>query len=41
MVVPELKLVVAVHSHAWEERSDQTNQVFNLIKRFVLPALPN
>jgi CubicO group peptidase (beta-lactamase class C family) len=41
MVVPELKLVVAVHSHAWEERSDQTNQVFNLIRRFVLPALPN
>ena len=40
MVVPELKLAVAVYSHAWEERSDQANQVFNLIRRFVLPSLP-
>ena len=38
MVIPELQLVVAVNSKAWEERPDQTNQVFSLIKRFLLPA---
>ena len=40
MVIPELQLVVAVHSSAWEERPDQANQVHNLIKRFLLPAVP-
>ncbi len=39
MVIPALELVVAVNSHAWQERDDQTNQVFNLIKRFLLPAI--
>lgn len=40
MVIPELQLVVAVNSNAWEERPDQANQVHNLIKRFLLPAVP-
>lgn len=38
MVIPQLQLVIAVNSNAWEERPDQTNQVFSLIKRFLLPA---
>lgn len=40
MVVPELALVVAVFADAWDEADDQVNQVFELISRFIIPALP-
>jgi CubicO group peptidase (beta-lactamase class C family) len=39
MVIPELELVIAVNAHAYEERPDQVNQAFNLIRRFILPTL--
>jgi CubicO group peptidase (beta-lactamase class C family) len=40
MVIPELELVVAVFSHGWDETPDQVSQVFELIARFIIPALP-
>lgn len=40
MVIPELELAVAVFSHAWDETPDQVSQVFELIARFIIPALP-
>ncbi len=39
MVIPELELVIAVNANAYEQRADQVNQVFNLIDRFILPAV--
>ena len=39
MSIPALELVVAVNAHAWEGRRDQTNQVFELIRRFLIPAV--
>jgi CubicO group peptidase (beta-lactamase class C family) len=41
MVVPGLELVVAINSHGWDWRPDQTNEVLNLIWRFMLPAVTN
>ena len=38
MVIPELELVIAVNANAYEERTDQVNQVFKLIDRFILPT---
>ncbi|MDH3841765.1 MAG: beta-lactamase family protein [Chromatiales bacterium] len=40
MVIPELELVVAVNSHGYEETAEQANQVFALIARFIIPAVP-
>ncbi|MEQ9562771.1 MAG: serine hydrolase [Woeseiaceae bacterium] len=40
MVVPELELVIAVFSHAWGEAPDEVTQVFELIDRFIIAALP-
>lgn len=40
MVVPELQLVVAVFSHAWNENAYEVTQVFELINRFLIPAVP-
>jgi len=39
IVVPGLELVVAVNSHGYAEPVEQSNQVFALIARFVLPAV--
>ena len=39
IVVPGLELVVAANSHGYEETAEQSNQVFALIARFVLPAV--
>jgi CubicO group peptidase (beta-lactamase class C family) len=39
MSIPALELVVAINAHAWEGRRDQTNQVFELIRRFLIPAV--
>ena len=41
MVMPELELVVAVFSHAFGEQEDEVNQIFDLIDRFLIPALPS
>lgn len=38
MIVPEFELVVAVNSHAWQESADQSNQVFKMIREYILPA---
>ena len=40
MVIPELDLVIAVFSHAWDEAPDEVTQVFELIDRFIIAALP-
>ena len=40
MVIPELELVVAVFSHAWDENAYEVTQVFELINRFIVPAVP-
>lgn len=40
VVVPELELVVAVFSHAFNTEDDEVNQVFEMIADFVIPALP-
>ena len=39
MVIPELELVVAVFSHAFEARDDEVNQVFRLINEYVIEAV--
>lgn len=39
-VIPELDLVVAVFSHAFNNEADEVNQVFQMIAEFVIPALP-
>lgn len=39
MAIPALQLVVAINSHGWEGRREQTNEVFSLIRRFLLPAV--
>lgn len=39
MVIPELDVVVAVFSHAWNENAYEVTQVFELINRFVIPAV--
>ena len=40
MIIPELELVVAIFCHAWEPTDDETNQPLELIRRFVIPAIP-
>jgi CubicO group peptidase (beta-lactamase class C family) len=39
MAIPELQLVVAINSHAWEGGRAETNQVFDLMRRFIIPAV--
>ncbi len=39
MVIPELELVIAIYSHAWNEEADEVNQLFDLINRYILPAV--
>lgn len=41
IVMPEIDLVVAVFSHAFERRNDEVNQTFEMIADFILPALPD
>jgi len=38
-VIPELELVVAVFSHAFNGSDNEFNQTYDLISRFVIPAL--
>ena len=40
LVMPEIGLVVAVFSHAFNSEEDEVNQTFELIADFILPALP-
>lgn len=40
MVIPELELVVAVNAHGYDDAEGEQNQVFSLIARFILPAVP-
>lgn len=40
IVMPAIGLVVAVFSHAFDSRSDEANQVFEMIADFIIPALP-
>lgn len=39
MVVPELELVIAIYSHDWNEDPGKVNQLYDLIARFVIPAV--
>ena len=39
MAIPALQVVIAINSHAWEGGPAETNQVFNLIRRFIIPAV--
>lgn len=38
MVIPELELVIAIYSHAWDEKEDEVNQLYDLINRYIIPA---
>lgn len=40
LVVPELELVVAVFSHAFNSEADEINQTYALIANYIIPALP-
>lgn len=40
LVMPEIGLVVAVFSHAFNSEDDEVNQTFEMIAGFVIPALP-
>jgi CubicO group peptidase (beta-lactamase class C family) len=40
IVMPAIGLVVAVFSHAFESKSNEVNQVFEMIADFIIPALP-
>lgn len=40
MVIPELDLVIAVFSHAFDSADDEVNQVFRMISQYIIPALP-
>ncbi len=39
MVIPELELVIAVYSHDWNEEPEKVNQLYELISRFIIPAV--
>ncbi len=41
LVMPELGLVVAIFSHAFESNDDEVNQTFRMIAEYIIPALPS